>query len=125
MDLLCFLLGIALVIVGGYLFLDNITVSGLSGGWFSMASRLYVGTNTITVIVIMMVFCFVVMVVKPNFITKTLMAVTAVLFVFAIILSLRFNFKPTSAFVTFAMLASIFGGLALILKVSIGTRKKD
>lgn len=124
-DLLSFLLGIALLIVGGFLFLSNIKVYGFSSGWFSMGSRLYVGTNSIAVIVIIMIVCFVALVMYPNFLTKALMAVMSIIFVLSIILSLRFDFGYTNGFVTFAMLAAIFGGLGLVLKASLGVRKND
>lgn len=124
-DLMLFLLGIALIIVGGFLFLNNITVSGFSSGWFSMGSRPYVGTNTIVIVVILMIICFVALIMHPNFLTKALLAVSAILFVLAIVLSLRFTFKHTNAFVTFAMLASIFGGIGLVLRVCLDISKDN
>lgn len=124
-DLMSFLLGIALVIVGGFLFLSNIGVEGLSSGWFSMDHRLYVGTNSITVVVVIMIVCFVIVVMYPNFLTKTLMTVSAILFVLSIVMSMRFKFEYTNAFSTFAMLAAIFGGLGLILKACLGIKKSE
>lgn len=124
-DLMLFLLGIALVIVGGFLFLSNIAVSGFTSGWFSTGSRLYVGTNTITTVVVIMIVCFVALIMYPNFLTKTFMTVSAILFVLAIVLSLRFTFEYTNAFVTFAMLAAIFGGIGLILRACFGISKSD
>lgn len=120
-----FLLGIALTIIGGFLFLNNISVVGFSGGWFSMGSRFYVGTNTITVVVVMLIISFVLMVVKPNFLTKTLVAVFLMLFVLSIILSLRFHYNVTSAFATFGILAMLFGGLGLIIRACLGIKKED
>lgn len=121
-DLLSFLIGIALVIVGGFLFLDNITVYGMGRDYYIVGNRVHMGTGSVVIIVIIMVFCFVAMVMVPNFLTKTLMVVSSILFVIAIILSLHFEFRPTNAFVTFAMLAAMFGGLGLILKAALGLR---
>ena len=113
-----FLLGIALTVIGAYLFLTHVSVTGFS---FYMLR----GVNTPAVLLLALCICFVITVVKPNLITKWLLGIFFLLFIVSIILSLHFVFHGMNAFVLLLVLATLFGGLGLIIRACIGVTKYD
>ncbi len=122
-----FLFGIVLAIVGGMIFLSNVTVYGMYSGFFSFSSSgmFHTGTSTIAMIVVLLCVFFFLMIANPNFLTKTLTFVTFLLFVVAMLLSLNFGFKRMSAFTLFAILALFISGLALIFRAVMGLEKAE
>ena len=113
-----FILGIALTAIGAYVFLTHITVTSFSFYMFR-------GVNTPAVLLLAMCVCFVVVVAKPNLITKWLLGIFSLLFIVSIILSLHFIFHGMNAFVLLLVLATFCGGLGLILRACIGVKKYD
>lgn len=122
-----FLFGVVLAVLGGFIFLTNVTVSGFYSGFFGFTSggRFHTGTSTMGMLVILMCVFFFLMLVKPNVITKGLMFVSFLCFVASIILSLNFGFKYMNGFVLFAMLALFIAGLAFIFKSIVGLEKAE
>lgn len=122
-----FLFGMILAIIGGMIFLSNVTVYGMYSGFFSFSNSgmFHTGTSTIAMIVVLLCVFFFLMIANPNFLTKTLTFVTFLLFVVAMLLSLNFGFKRMSAFSLFAMLALFIAGLALIFRAVMGLEKAE
>lgn len=122
-----FLVGVVLAVLGGVIFLQNVTVSGFYSGLYGFTSsgRFHMGTTSLGMLVILMCVFFFLMLVKPNVITKGLMFLSFLCFMATIILSLNFGFKQMSAFVLFSMLALFIAGLALIFKAVMGLEKAE
>ncbi len=122
-----FLIGIVLAVLGGVIFLSNVTVRGFYSGFYGFSSRgmFHAGTSTIAIIVVLLCVFFFLMIAKPSFLTKLLTFVTFIVFVIAMLLSLDFGFKKMSGFVLFAILALFVSGLALIFKAVLGLEKAE
>lgn len=122
-----FLIGIVLAVIGGVIFLQNVTVSGFYSGMYGFTSggRFHMGTSSIGILVVLMCVFFFLMLVKPNVITKGLMFLSFLCFIVTMILSLNFGFKHMSGFVLFSILALFIAGLAFIFKAVMGLEKAE
>ncbi len=112
-DLVMFLIGIAMLVAGGYAFLQNVTVtSGLMSirwGNFNAGSGLIV----IPFIVgIMMLFAM-----PHKFVSKLVTGLGLLVIVVSVIMGTHFYFNPIPSYAYLLMLVGMFGGLALVLKV--------
>lgn len=112
-----FIIGLVLAIIGGFIFLSNVTVQGFYQGFFRFSGGMFhTGTTTLGILVILLCIAFFLTVLRPNMFHKILLFSFFILFIVAIILSLNFGFQRMSGFTLFAILALFVGGLALILK---------
>ena len=114
-ELLEFLGGLAMLVVGLYWFSTNVTVSSsfFSGGFrigsFNMTSGMVIVPF---IIAIMLVF------IKPeSFGRKLFLGMSVLLIVASIILSTKLRLHSMTLFEWIGMLILIFGGLALVCKI--------
>jgi uncharacterized protein len=104
-----FLIGLTMVIVGGYLFADRVTVT--SGFW-----RLW-GYNTFGLSLIPLFAGIGLLFFDGRSVIGWVLAVVSLILIFAgIIANLQLYFSPTSLFGTFIMLGLIAGGLGLVAR---------
>ena len=104
-----FLLGLAMAVAGGYLFLDRVTVVGTS--W-----RLF-GTSGFGLSLIPLLFGIFFLFLDGRSIVGWLLTLAGTVIIVAGVLShLDIFFRPTSLFQTLLMLILLVGGLALIVR---------
>lgn len=121
-----FLIGLALAVIGAFIFLSNVTVNGFYSGFFSFRSGMFhTGTTTMGILVVLMAVALFLTIVKPNMLNKILLFTFFILFIVSIVLSLNFGFKSMNGFTLFAILALFIIGLALMFKALLGVNKKD
>lgn len=115
-DLAHFLIGLAMLVVGGYLFSANVIVYTGFHVWIVGSYPIHTGAIVVPFIVgiIMLFVC------KNKFFGKVVTGLGLLLIVASIILGTRFHFKSTSLYVYLLMLIGLFGGLALVLKALFG-----
>lgn len=109
-SLMNFLLGIVLTIIGAVIFLTNVRVSS-----FSFFFR-YHGTNVTGILMVALCILLVVYIVYSNIVTGFLLALTFLLFIVSIILSMKFYILHMSALEVFIILATFFGGIGLTIR---------
>ena len=114
-DLLSFLLGIVLTIVGAIMFLSNVRVSN-----FSLFFR-FSGINVTAILLILMCIFLVAVIVYPNFVTKLILGLLFLAFVVTIIMSLDFYIIHMTALEIMLILATFFGGIGLTLRGALMT----
>ncbi len=105
-----FLLGIVLTVLGAALFLMNIHISN-----FTFFYR-YNGTNVTALLLLALCIMFVVYVVYPNIITGGILGIIFLLFVVSVIMSMKFYIRHITAFEIVVILATMFGGIGLVIK---------
>lgn len=106
-----FLLGFALLCVGGYLLLDRVSVYGGYWSWFGSAGSSFGVTLIPLLLGIGMLFY------NGKSLLGWLLAVGGTLVIFAgIIANLQIHFQSTSLFNTLIMLILIMAGLGLIAR---------
>lgn len=114
-DLMSFLLGIVLTIVGAVLFLSNVRVSN-----FHLFFR-YHGFNVTAILLILMCIFLVATIVYPNFVTKLILGLLFLMFIITIIMSLDFYIIHMTALEIVLILATFFGGIGLTLRGALAT----
>lgn len=104
------IIGIIFMIIGLIAFLKNVRVGTFMfyrfGGW----------VNTGAVALIFMIACFMALIIKPNKITKVLLALSVIILILVIILSVNITVARMSILSLIIMLGMLFGGTALIIK---------
>lgn len=122
-----FIIGIVLSVIGAVVFLMNVTVYGFHSGFyhFSSSGMFHMGTSSLAAIVLLMCILFFIMIVIPNTLTRSLMFLSFIVFVVAIILSLNFSFNTMSALTLFIILGIFISGLALVFKSVAGLDKAE
>ena len=118
-NLLDFIFGIVLTIVGAILFLTNVHVSN-----FSIFFH-YKGTNVTAILLLLMCILFVAVIAYSNFVTKLLLGITFLAFLITIILSLDFYIVRMTALEIVIILATFFGGIGLTIRAIVGTRNLE
>lgn len=120
-ELMSFLLGIVLTIVGAVLFLGNVRVSN-----FHLFFR-YHGFNVTAILIILMCIFLVAVIVYPNLVTKIILGLLFLIFMITIIMSLDFYIIHMTALEIVLILATFFGGIGLTLRgaLATGNMKKD
>ncbi len=107
-----FLLGLALLVAGGYLFLTNVTVTG--GFWslfgFSGASSFGLTLIPLFIGIVFLFFS------RRSKVGWLLTAGSVIAIVVGIFAQLHVFFQPTSLFSTLIMIVLMAGGLGLILR---------
>lgn len=109
-SLMSFLLGIVLTIIGAVVFLTKVRVSS-----FSFFFR-YHGTNVTGILILALCILLVVYIVYSNIVTGFLLALTFLLFIISIILSMEFYILHMSALEVVIILATFFGGIGLTIR---------
>lgn len=108
-----FLFGLGLAIVGGYLLLDRVTVSGGYWGWFGSYQNAFGITLIPLVIGIGLLFY------DGRSVAGTVLAYGGLLVILAgVIANLRIHFQPTSLFQTLVILAMLAGGVGLMARAA-------
>lgn len=117
-----FLVGIAMAVIGGFIFMSNVVVHGMYGGFFTFGSggMFHTGTSTMAVLVIAMAIALFALVLKPNFITRWILFLLFILFIVSMVLSLNFGFKSMNGATLFLIIALFVVGLGLIFKALLG-----
>lgn len=114
-----FLLGIVLTIIGAVIFLTNVRVSS-----FSFFFR-YRGTNVTAILMLALCILLVVYIVYSNIVTGFLLALTFLLFIISIIMSMRFHIVYMSALEVVIILATFFGGIGLTIRGIVKSKDED
>ena len=110
-----FLVGLGLAIVGAYLLLDRVTVSGGYWGWFGSTQRSF-GITLIPLLIGIGILFY-----DGRSIVGALLAWGGFLVVVAgVIANMRIFFEPTSLFQTLLILAMLAGGIGLIARAARG-----
>lgn len=105
-----FLIGLALLIVGGYLFMDNIVVTGGHGGWFGFR-----GSSGLLLIPIFIGIAMLFFNGKSFF--GWVLAVGGVIAILAgVIARMNIYFKPASLVETLIMIGLMAAGVGLVAK---------
>lgn len=104
------LIGFILFFFGGFLLLRNITV-------YSFGFSRWFGSATGGILIIVFVACFMVMVIRTNFFTKTLCLLSVISIIINVILGTHLVFNRMSMVELLFMIMMFFGGLAFMLKV--------
>lgn len=112
------LIGIIFFLFGGFMLLKNITI-------YSFGFSRWFGDATGGIMIITFAACFMVMVIKPNFITETLCVLSVIAIIINMILGTRMVFKSISMVELIVMIMLFFGGLAFILKVLLTPQKRN
>ena len=120
--LLRFLVGLAMLIAGGYWFLSSVTVTtGFLGGFSVGAFRLSGGLVVVPFIAgIIWLF-----VNSDSFGAKLLTGAGLLIIIASVIMSTRFVFQNRNLYEYLLMLVLIFGGAALDLQVLFSTPKDE
>lgn len=104
------LIGVILFLFGGFLLLKNISV-------YSFGFARWFGDTSGGIMIVVFIACFMVMVIRTNFLTKTLCLLSVIAIIINVILGTHLVFKHISAAELLVMCMLFFGGLAFILKV--------
>lgn len=108
-----FLFGLGLAIVGGYLLLDRVTVTGGYWGWFGSYGSSF-GITLIPLVIGIGLLFF-----DGRSIAGNLLAWCGLLIVVAgVIANMRIHFEPTSLFQTLVILAMLAGGVGLMARAA-------
>lgn len=108
-----FLVGLAILVGGGFLFSQNVIVYTGFHTWALGSMRIGAGLIVVPFIVgVIMLFAI------PNkFVSKLVCGIGLLIILISVIMGTEFHFRATSLYVYLLMLIGIFGGLALVLKV--------
>ena len=108
-----FLFGLGLAIVGGYLLLDRVTVSGGYWGWFGSYQNAFGITLIPLVIGVGLLFY------DGKSLAGSVLAYGGLLVILAgVIANMRIHFQPTSLFQTLVILAMLAGGVGLMARAA-------
>ena len=113
-ELLQFLLGIVLMIVGSVMFLKNVVVS--DWGLLSSLFRIGGGVNIGGIFIVLLVIAFIALLVKPNMGTGLVFTGLCIAFFVCIIISLNVSLRYMSGLCV---------GIAFVIKGLFGVRKLD
>lgn len=104
-----FLIGLIMVVAGGYLLLNQVTVS--SGGWYIW------GYNAFGMTLIPLLFGIGILFFNGGSTAGWILTIAGGIIILAgIITNLHIYFRPTSLFNTLLMLAMLVGGLGLVAR---------
>ena len=108
-----FLFGLGLAIVGGYLLLDRVTVSGGYWGWFGSYQ------NALGITLIPLVIGVGLLFHDGRSIAGSVLAYGGLLVIVAgVLANMRIHFQPTSLFQTLVILAMLAGGVGLMARAA-------
>ena len=110
-DVLEFFIGLAMLCVGGYLFMQNVQVTTEHLFRFSIFGRRMDGLVFVPLIA-SIIFLFY----KYNIVSKICCGLSLLLILANVLMNLRLTWSPTSLFATIVIFVMTFGGLVLVLK---------
>ena len=110
-DSITFFVGLAMLVVGGYLFLQNIEVVTANLFQFSMFGRRMDGLLFVPLIC-SIIFLFY----KYNMASKICCGLSLLIILVNVIVNLRLYWHATSLFATIIIFILLFGGLGLVAK---------
>lgn len=110
-DVLEFFIGLAMLCVGGYLFMQNVQVTTEHLFRFSIFGRRMDGLVFVPLIA-NIIFLFY----KYNIVSKICCGLSLLLILANVLMNLRLTWSPTSLFATIVIFVMTFGGLGLVLK---------
>lgn len=112
-ELVQFLIGLVMLVIGGYTFLAKINVH-TSWGMLRVA-----GINVASGLVVVPFIVGIIMLfaMPKKFISKLVAGLGFLIIIFYVIMNLRFDFYGANAFDYLLMLIGMFGGATLVLKV--------
>lgn len=122
-ELLQFLLGVVLMIVGTVMFLKNVMVT--DWGILSSLFRIGGGVNVGGIFIVLLVVAFIALLVKPNMGTGLVFAGICVAFFVCIIISLNVSLRSMSGLELTLILGTLCVGIAFVIKGLFGVRKAD
>ena len=118
-ELLNFLLGIVLMVIGVVMFLQNVVV-----GSFSLFFRMG-GVNAGGILIVLIVVAFIVLIIKPNMITGISFVGLCITFFVCLIISLNVSLRYMSGLELALVLVTLCVGIAFVLKGLLGINKQD
>jgi len=110
-EVLEFFIGLVMLVIGGYMFMQNVTVYTSNIFSFSMWGHSMDGLLFVPLIASIIFLFF-----KYNIFSKICVGLSLVLIVANVIMNLSFYWTPMSLFGTIIMFILIFGGIGLLLK---------
>lgn len=110
-DIAEFFIGLIMLCVGGYLFMENVQVTTSHLFSFSLAGRRMDGLVFVPLIA-SIIFLFY----KYNVFSKICCVISICLIVANVIMNLHLHWSATSLFATVAIFVLLFGGLGLVLR---------
>lgn len=118
-DLLNFLLGIVLTIVGAICFLQNLSVSS-----FTLFYRMN-GVSVGGIFIILLIIAFIVLLVKPNMLTGLVFVGLIIAFFVCMIISLDVYVRHMSGLKLTLILGTLCVGIAFVIKGLFGINRSD
>ena len=110
-DVIQFFVGLVMLCVGGYMFMQNVEV--VTYGIFTV--RMF-GRSMDGIIFFPLIASIVFLFYKYNFVSKLCCVLSLLLIIANVIMHLRFYWSPVSLFATFVIFVLMFGGCGLVLK---------
>lgn len=111
-DVVEFFVGLVMLVVGGYLFMQNVQVTTSSIFAFSIMGRRMDGLIFVPLIA-SIVFLFY----KYNLVSKICCILSVILIIVNVIMNLQLYWTATSLFATIVIFILLFGGAALVARV--------
>lgn len=118
-ELLQFLLGIALSIIGIVMLLQNVVV-----GSFSLFFRMG-GVNVGGILIVLIVVAFITLLVKPNIITGLTFTALCVTFFVCLIISMNVSIRYMTGLELALVLGTMCVGIAFVIKGLLGVNRLD
>ena len=110
-EVLEFFIGLAMLVVGGYMFMQNVTVYTSNIFTFRIGGHQFDGMIFVLLIASIIFLFF-----KYNIYSKICVGLSLLLIVANVIMNLSFYWTPMSLFGTVVMFVLLFGGIGLVLK---------
>jgi len=110
-DIITFFIGLVMAVVGGYLFMQNVTV--YSGSIFAFSIR---GNRMDGLIFIPLIASIIFLFFKYNTASKVCVVLSLLIIIVNVIMNLKVYWNATSLFGTVVIFVLFFGGIGLVLK---------
>lgn len=110
-DTIQFFVGLAMLVVGGYLFMQNVQVNTSSFFEFSLFGRRMDGLLFVPLIASVIYMFY-----KYNKVSKICCCLSIILILANVIMNLHMYWNSTSLFATLVIFILLFGGVGLVLK---------
>lgn len=110
-DTIQFFVGLAMLVVGGYLFMQNVQVNTSSFFEFSLFGRRMDGLLFVPLIASVIYMFY-----KYNKVSKICCCLSIILILANVIMNLHMYWNSTSLFATLVIFVLLFGGVGLVLK---------
>lgn len=111
-DVAEFFIGLAMLVVGGYLFSQNVEV--ITGNIFSL---MLFGHQMDGLVFVPLIASIIFLFYKYNWVSKLCCVLSVLIILATVIMNLRLFWKPTSLFAVIVIFVLLFGGSGLVLRV--------